>query len=297
MRQLTRHRSRPDSLRSERRTTKRGRFTRILYLSVLALLAFSLLNVVFGNLLVINGSGLVTRETRVVAPTFEGTVVRLNAVEGQRVESGSVIARLTSEQMRQRIVDLKSRVAEAKAELARAQSYVSEAEDILPAARSNLAQARSYEQQIRAMSDRGLSTSIQQLRAAEIVYRAQREVRQLTARREAGRARVGVQSDLLETELNLLENARQRYGEGMIITETGGLVTTVMKQTGSHVAQGEPIIELLEGPPHVLAYVPPGALYDLAPGDRVTLRYGLRTIPAYIEEVKPVARRLPAEEL
>lgn len=295
MHQLTRHRSRPDSLRSERRTTKRGRFSRILYLSILAFLGFSLLNLLVGNLLLVSGSGLVTRETRVVAPTFEGTVVSLNAVEGQRVEPGAVIARLSSEEMHQRIVDLKSRVAEAKAELARAQSEVREATDILPAARANLAQARTYEQRISAMSDQGLSTSIQQLRAAESIYRAQREVRQLEAHRDAGRARVDVQSDLLKTEQALLENARRRYGHGVIITETGGLVTTLMKKNGSHVAQGEPILELLEGSAHVLAYMPPGALYDLAPGDEVTLRYGLRTIPAHIAEVKPVARRLPAE--
>lgn len=295
MHQITRHRSRPDSLRSERRTTKRGRFTRIIYLSILALLGLSLLNLVFGNMLVVSGSGLVTRDTRVVAPTFEGTVVSLNAVEGQTVDPGAVIARLTSEQMHQLIVDLKSRVAQAKAELARTQSEVREAKDILPAARANFAQARAYEERISAMSDQGLSTSIQQLRAAESAYRAQREVRQLEAGLEAGQARVDVQSDLLETEQQLLENARRRYGQGMIITETGGLVTTLLKKTGSHVTQGEPILELLEGSAHVLAYMPPGALYDLAAGDQVTLRYGLRTIPAHIAEVKPVARRLPAE--
>jgi hypothetical protein len=58
---------------------------------------------------------------------------------------------------------------------------------------------------------------------------------------------------------------------------------------------GEPLLEILTGESHVLAYTNPGTLYRIRPGDPVTIKYGMRTLRGWIEEVLPITAALPQE--
>ncbi len=92
-----------------------------------------------------------------------------------------------------------------------------------------------------------------------------------------------------------LKTLESLYRDGVVAAPESGLVGTVRVARGEGVKEGQRLAEIFHGPRFVLAYVPVGALYGVAPDDEVVLRFGFRTLEGRIESRLPVAYRLPDE--
>lgn len=295
MRRLRSHRRRPDNLRTEVRAAKRGRGARFLYLGLLGLFVLILVNTLIGELLTLQGEGMVTRQANVVTPAFDGTVDSLRVEEGDRVEAGKVVVEMTSRQMRDRMTAIRTRMGAAKADLATAEAEIDRIQDLLPSARQALSRTRIHQERLEDLRGQGLSTNAPMMNVAREVYDARKEIRTLESELTAAGERREIQKEAVTDASAALTDARERYGHGLLSAGTTGLVTEVTVREGAFVQQGDPVVEVMHGDPHVVAYLPAGSVYYVAVNDRVILRYGMRTAVGRIIDLNPVARRPPAE--
>jgi len=74
-----------------------------------------------------------------------------------------------------------------------------------------------------------------------------------------------------------------------------GIVGRVAAEQGAVVRAGEPLFEIYGEQRYVLGYLPTGGLYEIKPGDRVTIETGLQTAEGIVARVEPIAAALPHE--
>ena len=79
--------------------------------------------------------------------------------------------------------------------------------------------------------------------------------------REAADVRVAI-----EASQNAIRRLTELYGDGVINSPVTGIVGSLHLSEGSVVREAEPLMEIVTGPPFVLAYVPEGALYNVQKG-------------------------------
>lgn len=295
MRRITRHRKRPDNMRTEVRAAKRGSVARYLYFGLLGFFLLVLVNTLIGELLTLQGEGLVTRKASVVTPAYDATIERLLVDEGDQVLAGQQVAQLSSRQMRDRLTASHSRVGTATAELATARAEVVRFQDLLAPARRELVRAREHNQGLGKLRDRGMVAIDKIIEVAQAVYDARKEVQTLQSQLTAAEQRLAVHQEGVARATEALQEARERFASGVLKAERTGLVTESLAREGAFFDQGEPVFEVVHGEPYVLAYIPVGAAYDIKVDEAVVLRYGMRTMEGRITDLKPVARRLPPE--
>jgi multidrug resistance efflux pump len=92
-----------------------------------------------------------------------------------------------------------------------------------------------------------------------------------------------------------LQDLRRLYDGGQMRVPIDGVVSRVVADQGAVVRAGDPFVEVYGNQRFVLAYLPTGALYDVAPGDRVQIETGLRMSEGRVVRVQPFAAALPRE--
>ena len=99
---------------------------------------------------------------------------------------------------------------------------------------------------------------------------------------------------LAEAE-SAIGDLRKLYDNGRLRAPIDGVISRIVANKGSVVRAGEPLVELYGNQRFVLAYVPTGALYDVAIGDEVQIKSGFQSASGTIRRVEPLAAALPRE--
>lgn len=295
MQRITRHRKRPDNMRTEIRAAKRGNVARYLYFGLLAIFFVVLFNTLMGDLLALHGEGLLTRKGSVVTPAYDGTIERLLVDEGDQVSPGQPVAQLSSRQIRDRLIASQARVGTAAADLATARAEVAHLKDLLAPARRELARAREHNREFGKLRDDGLVAIDEIIDVAQAAYGARKEVQRIQSQLTAAQQRLSVHQEAVTRARDALQEARGRFADGMLTAGRTGVVAESFAREGAFVKQGDPVFEIMHGEPYVVAYMPVGTAYHIEVNEAVVLRFGMRTIEGRITELKPVARRLPSE--
>jgi len=283
-----------DAFENEPRS-RRQTVIRSVYLAAVVALAVWLADFFFGGLLYFRSEGMVLAEPAIVAAEFSATVRDLRVREGEKVKAGQIAAIVSSHQVDETIARLSAQSATRTARLndLRLRSQTVEATIGTPESRRSAAvDARSgTDTPAKAESltpldeTTGTGSSVSSRPDADVL---QSEKRVLDS-----------EIDTLNAALAQADSAvgglRRLYDQGQMRVPIDGIVSRVLVEKGSVIRAGEPLIEVHGHDRFVLAYVPTGALYEVAVGDQVQITNGLRMAMGTVARVEPLAAPLPRE--
>ena len=287
-------RPRLDTLRTEKRQRKAGR-GRWVYLALLAGLVLWLADLTIGRLVFFHAEGFVMRTRQEAAAPFTAKVASLHVSEGQAVDAGALLARLESPELARDLARLAIRIAELEAELTQVETRAVVLEEVLPFARKRADRAGAAIAELETDAGRKLVTSERLSSAAREEFQSQEELSRLGAEHASLKARLAQLGQALDQARGAYEAMRDQYADGRVEAPIAGTVATIPVSAGSVVRAGEPIVRILSGPSHVIAYTRPGAVFQVRAGQPVILRYGARTLDGVVEEMLPISAELPAE--
>lgn len=295
MRRLRTPARRIDTLRTENRPKRRGRFGRVIYLSILALFLLALFDLLAGDLVYLRGEGMISRDVAILSPEFDGVVLSAPMEPGDDVESGDPLVFLRSKEMLQDIAALTSNLAAAEAQLSEMRIRKLRLDSLIPLARESVSAAVDRRDQLGQLRDTGLVTVKDKASAVEDAFTAHAKLEGLREEARIVDADVAALQRSVARARGALGAVEDLYAQGIMIAPVDGIIGTITVSPGEGVVEGQGILEIFHGPSYVLAYVPLGALYDVEPQDEVVLRYGFKTVRGRIEARLPLAYRLPQE--
>jgi multidrug resistance efflux pump len=141
----------------------------------------------------------------------------------------------------------------------------------------------------------GLLPIDKRIAAVENEFRSLQDLEALKAERRVVEAEMTtLRGASLEAE-TAVRDLRRLYDDGKMRVPIDGIVSHLRVDKGAVVRAGEPLVDLSGEQHFVLAYLSPGGLYDVAIGDRVEIRSGLRSAQGVISRIEPFAAALPRE--
>ena len=285
-------RNRVDGVRNEVRAQAKP-WGKYFYLCLLSGFVLWLFDLFLGEMFYFRADGLVVQDRVVLATQYDASVAELNVREGQRVATGMALATLRSQTVEENIAELSAEVARMmeQASQLEVRKQVIEATQPLVSRRAEVATAARREVDAR----RALFTQQDRLR------RLQDELESLQARStdEAEyrviAADLPKQREAIAAAQSALNRLSESYAQGALRAPVDGVVGYLHVSLGSVVSKATPMMEIYTGSPYVLAYVPEGALYELAPGDQIDVDVGFETYEGVVRQIYPVSSALPKE--
>ena len=275
--------------------SNRLRVIRWVYFSCLFALAAWLGDLFLGSLFYLRSEGLVLGEPAVIAAEFPVTVRDLLVHEGERVKSGSVAVVVTSQTVAESIARLTADLAAREARLSELRIRGEKAEAIIKLAETRQEVTTGARAEMEKLLKSGLLSLDKRTAAVESEFRSLQDLEALKAEKRVVDAEINeLQAASLEAQA-AVRDLRHLYDDGKMRVPIDGIVSHLRADKGAVVRAGEPLIEIAGEPPFVLAYLPTGGLYDVAIGDHVQIKSGLRSAGGIIVRVEPFAAALPRE--
>lgn len=287
--------ARIDTLKSEQRLRRPGRAGRMIYIGLLVVFFVYVFDLVFGSLFYLSANGMLMRDSSLLAPDYTGTVEEIVQAEGDSVEAGTLLLRLAS-------LDVTAQIAAGTIDLGRLQSELMDLKErrdtvqtLIPEAEARRAMLQGALDDIARLRDEGLASIMREGDAVNDFYVADRDLALL--RQEL----VQLDREIPEAEAFVaeagaaLDDLRAMYDGGRIVAPLDGTIGELAVNVGEVVDRGSTVLRVFHGTPYVIAFVPPGRLFDVSPGQNVMVRAGFLHVDGHIETVYPIAPALPPE--
>lgn len=281
----------PDPVESRRAGA--GRLVRFIYGAlVFGILGFFVIR--FGApLVLLNGPGVVTAQLSAISSPYLVQIKRMEVRPGAKVETGALIATVSSPQVDQTSSDLLRALAEITGSEVELRVKARVARDSVEAARSRSEMAGDTLQRLEKANsgeDFGLiyRTDVYRERAIAMqsLLALEAEADEATAqleRLEAVRREIRGQFDAVKRE----------FDDGRVLSPASGIVAPRTSHAGETVVAGSSIAEIfLDGDTFVDWYIPNFRLIDPRPGQRVLVVYGRTRLPGTISEILPISDQL-----
>ncbi len=287
-------RLRADNIPNEKRVA-RGSVSRIVYIVLLGVFTFGVLNYLFGDFLLLRADGLVLREHTVVATTFIARVEKVEVKEGQLVKEGEPLLQLQSLEVLERIADLSFKRADLAAKFTDFKIRADSVEQLLPLAEQREVEAQRVITQFQGMQKEGFVRSAPYADALKAGYEASKD-----------RVNLGSQSRVLKEELAALDLARtdadstfkdlqKLYANGLVRAPVGGAIGAVVPSIGDVYRPGDPMLTISWGKPYVLVFLPRRYMFPIKVGMELSVTDGKHTAAGVVTDILPVTDALPKE--
>jgi len=280
----------PNQPRSNRQAVIRW----VYFLCLLALASW-LGDLFLGSLFYFRSEGLVLGEQAVIAAEFNVTVRDVLVHEGERVTAGSVAAVVTSQTVAESIARLSTDLSEREARLSELRIRGEKVEALTKLAEQRQEVTAGARAEMEKLLKGGLLSLDKRTAAVESEFRSLQDLESLKAEQRTVEAEIKTLEAALGEAQSALRDLRRLYDDGKMRAPINGIVTHLRVDKGAVVRAGEPMIDLAGEDRFVLAYLPTGGLFDVAVGDRVQIKSGLRTAAGKIIRIEPVAAALPRE--
>lgn len=295
MKRLRKTQRRMDTLRTETRPRKRGRFGRFVYLGLLLALALALFDLFAGDLVYLRGEGMVARDISVVAPEYAGSVLSIDVASGGKVQAGQPLAVIRSHRMLKDIAELSAQVAASERQLSELRIQRHKLRELIPAARKRVEATNADRTAMTRLRQSGHTTVNRAATAESNAFKALEDLKALESEAALVESEYLRLEETAERSRQALNDIETLYDDGIVRAPRDGLVGDVLVAPGEGIKEGQRVVEIFHGEPYVLAYLPLGTLYDVSPGDRVVVRYGFQTLSGTLETLQPLAFRVPEE--
>ena len=248
-----------------------------------------------GGFFYLRSEGLVLGEPAVVAAEFPVTVRELRVREGERVKAGAVAAVVTSQSVAETLAKLTADLGARQNRLSELRVRTQTIDSILQLAETREKVATDARKELESLLSRGLLSIDKRTAAVESEFRSRQEFESLKAERRVVEAELLTLRTAYAEAETAARDLRGLYNDGKMQVPIDGIVSRRAAERGAVMRAGEPIIEVYGHQRYVLAYLPTGNLYTIAPGDRVEIKTGLRSVSGVVKRIEPFAAALPKE--
>jgi multidrug resistance efflux pump len=287
-------RARPDTHTNQARRPG-GNVGRYVYLGLLAVFALGIANFLWGDVVILRSDGLVLRDQSVIAAPYTSRVESVYVREGQSVSAGSLLVRVKSAEVLERLADLSVRQAELARQSAETILRYKTAVQLLPKAAKRERETGGFVQRMEDSSDRVAVTAQTYESALSANYTAAED-----------RIRLSTEAETLKEQLRQLEGAQASataavndlkalYADGAFTAQRQGSIGATIPYLGAVYNAGEPMLSLYSGDPYVLAYLPRKYMFRIERGMAVVISNGRHSARGVISEILPVSDALPQE--
>jgi multidrug resistance efflux pump len=253
-------------------------------------------NSLAGGYLYTRADGMVVGDAGTVSPEYTVTVLEVLVQNGQKVERGDVIARVSSSRVAELNATLSgnsstlvSRMAEITAKASMIDQLVNAAD-----ARERLIEANS--EQLSRIKEKGFLPLMTQNALIEQVFRGKQELAVLRAEKETMSRQVAQIVAASRNTDQAIEDLATLFDAGRMKSPMTGYVAGVDVGIGAVVNPGEVIADLVGEHRFVLAYYPIDRLFEVKEGAPVTIDVGFGNwLHGKIHRIEPIAARLPKE--
>jgi len=292
---LKNHRPSTRLIREPRAMPKKRNLGRWIYIGLLMLIGLWAFDVFFGQFFFLRGNGLVVARPYVVASEYIGTVQDISVRQGEAVNEGDVVAFLKSKQYDEELARSHFELSALSADRARLTSELNGQRELIALAKKRLSSATSFRARLETGLANGVSTGTALNTAYEREYTAREDLERITSDITALRAELAALYQQIDQRRVLMQKIEAAYDGGRLVAPAGGIVTEVNAIESSVIRPGDPIMTIAAGTPYVLAYFENGSLYDIEPGQQVTMYYGTRNLIGIVTALLPVSEQLPEE--
>ncbi|GAB4357236.1 MAG: hypothetical protein Kow0026_17420 [Oricola sp.] len=279
----------------EREQGPSGRLGRWTYLVLLFSLVGAIGYYLAGGLFVLSADGVVLSDRNVVAARYPGTIMEMLVQEGDRVEAGTVVAKLESFDTVKTIAELSLRSSELDSRNEELRAKVANIEGILPLANRTAKETSEAASRLSGEAARDNVPLRVRAEALNNSFEAVQRVADLTAQANALRAELKLVGQSQTVARNAIESLRAIYDDGLVRAPATGIVGSKVAPVGKVVERGDELLEIFGGNKFVLAYLPDSYLFPVAAGTRISVRAGNRTSVGVIENVMQIADARPED--
>lgn len=288
------HRQRPDNIPNEQRVI-RSKTGRTIYIVLLCLFGLVVANYLFGDFVFLRADGLVLRDQNVIATPFVARVESVDVREGQSVEAGSVLLKLQSTEILERLADLSTKRAELVAKATDFKVRSENVAQLLPLAERRADEAVNTIKQFDDLAAAKLVTSARYQEALKVSYEANRDRVSLKTQRQVLEEELESLDEALEDAADAISKVEALYADGTVRSPVSGSIGATVPSVGNVYRPGEPILSVYSGKPYVLAYLPRRYLFPISVGMEVHVTDGRESTAGTITEILPVTDMLPRE--
>jgi multidrug resistance efflux pump len=268
---------------------------RWIYLAIVAGLAMWLINLFFGSFFYLSSEGMVLGEASVVAAEFPVTVREMLVREGDRITAGQVVAIVSSQSVAESLARFASDQADRDLRLSdlrvRSQSVATVID--LAQARSDI--AVDVRRQLDSLTNQGWLPLDRRVSAVDSAFRSSEDLALLKAEQQALPGQIGALTVAFAQADGAIADLRALYGDGKLLAPIDGIVGSRPVGKGAVLGAGDPLMNIVGNDRFILAYVPTGGVFRIAPGQRVRISTGLQSFLGTIIRVEPLAVDLPRE--
>lgn len=291
---VLRKRPRSDNLANQARK-RSSDIGRRIYLVLLALFALVIADYLWGDLLMMRGSGLVLRDKNVVATGYVARVAAVYVEEGKTVKKDDLLLRIESMDLLERLADLSMRQADLTQKAAGFQLRSETVTQLLPLATRRERETGNVLSQFDKMANRGLITSTRYEDALRANFEASAEVVKLTVEKNTLQNQISALDLARADAAAALKKLQDHYAAGAVYAASDGSVGTKVPSVGDVYRPGDPILTVYTGESYVLTYLPSRYLFPIRLGMRVTVSSGRHSENGEITEILPLSGTLPQE--
>lgn len=287
-------RAQPELLPNEVRP-RRQSAVRWTYFGTILLLALWLGDLFLGGFFYLRSEGQVRGESAVIAAEFTATVRDIHVRDGDRVAAGQVVAVVSSQSVTESLARFAAEQADRTFRLGELRIRSETINAVISLARNRQAVATQTRGKLELLVARGWLPVDKRTAAIESEFRSQQDLAQLAAEQGVTGTQVEVLTQALAETNDAIAKLRRLYDDGVLRAPINGIVGRRLTENGSVLAAGQPLLELYKDARFIVAFLPTGGLFSVAPGDRVVASTGLQTFTGAIVSIEPVAAVLPGE--
>ena len=267
----------------------------MIYLGLLVLLAFAVLNFLFGDYLIMSADGLVVRDRNSIEATFLARVESVDVKEGQTVRRGEPLFRMQSSRMLERLADLSARRADLAVKATDFQIRAETVTNLLPLATRRESETLKVLKTFEELTKSRLVTSVRYDEALQARYQARESLVRLQAQEKALNQEISTLVAAIQDAAKALGDLREHYGGGVLRSPVDGSIGASVPFAGDVYQPGETILAVYSGKPYVLAYLPRRYLFSIHQGMEVRVKSGQTSANGVVTNILPVTDTLPNE--
>ena len=243
-----------------------------------------------------SADGLVIGDLGQVSPEYTVTVLSLEVRNGDKVEKGDIIARVSSTRVAEITAILSLQASTLVSRMAEISSKSEIIDQLVGSAEARTKVVDTNSEQLREIREKKLLPLLTDNALAEQQFKGKQELAILKAERESmGRQVPNAVAASRFTDV-ALEDIQRLFNAGNMLAPMTGYISGVEAGPGSVVNPGGLVAEMVGEQRYVLAYVPINRLYTLKTGVPVTIEIGFgHWLRGSISRIEPIAARLPKE--
>ena len=274
----------------------RKRMVKFGYIGGLIWMATWAMNSFAGGHFYSTADGIVTGDLGQVSPEYTVTVLTLEVRNGDKVNKGDIVARVSSSRVAEITATLSTQSSHLASRMAEITSKAGVIDQMVGTAEIRDRITETSNEKLQLTRKQGYLPVLTDLAVADQIAKGKQELSLLKAEKETMSAQVAqIIAASRATDQALLDLATL-FDAGRMKAPMNGFISGVEAGPGSVINPGSLVAEMVGEQRYVLAYYPISRIYDLKVGAPVTIDVGLTNwLNGSISRVEPIAQRLPKE--